>query len=161
MEFHYPFNLRVRAMHTLTHIAGYILSCYSNIYFIKKAKDMFLLFFLQPSKQDELLIIKEKGGKVINWNGARVLGVLAMFRKWCQSYKFFSISHIFLLILLFPLSKVLLNYVILPWYTFPTLSSSLHIYCASSIFYYNKSYEKTLITLNFIYKLAREVLRKP
>ena len=35
---------------------------------------------LQPDRADELLRIEGEGGKVINWNGARVLGVLAMSR---------------------------------------------------------------------------------
>lgn len=39
-----------------------------------------MLFLLQPDRQDELMRIEDAGGKVINWNGARVLGVLAMSR---------------------------------------------------------------------------------
>lgn len=35
---------------------------------------------LQPDREDELARIEGGGGKVINWNGARVLGVLAMSR---------------------------------------------------------------------------------
>jgi hypothetical protein len=34
----------------------------------------------QPDREDELLRIEGEGGKVINWNGARVFGVLAMSR---------------------------------------------------------------------------------
>lgn len=34
----------------------------------------------QPDRSDELVRIEGQGGKVINWNGARVLGVLAMSR---------------------------------------------------------------------------------
>ncbi|WVZ24439.1 hypothetical protein V8G54_002983 [Vigna mungo] len=34
----------------------------------------------KPDRQDELLRIEGEGGKVINWNGARVFGVLAMSR---------------------------------------------------------------------------------
>jgi len=35
---------------------------------------------VQPDREDELLRIEGEGGKVINWNGARVFGVLAMSR---------------------------------------------------------------------------------
>ena len=35
---------------------------------------------LQPDRADELSRIEGEGGKVINWNGARVFGVLAMSR---------------------------------------------------------------------------------
>jgi hypothetical protein len=38
------------------------------------------LLFIQPDREDELLRIEREGGKVINWNGARVFGVLAMSR---------------------------------------------------------------------------------
>jgi len=41
---------------------------------------MLLSLFVQPDRQDELLRIEGEGGKVINWNGARVFGVLAMSR---------------------------------------------------------------------------------
>ncbi|KAK3024905.1 hypothetical protein RJ639_043220 [Escallonia herrerae] len=34
----------------------------------------------KPDREDELTRIESQGGKVINWNGARVLGVLAMSR---------------------------------------------------------------------------------
>ncbi|GMQ06366.1 hypothetical protein CsSME_00050992 [Camellia sinensis var. sinensis] len=34
----------------------------------------------KPDREDELMRIESAGGKVINWNGARVLGVLAMSR---------------------------------------------------------------------------------
>jgi len=39
-----------------------------------------LSLFVQPDRQDELLRIEGGGGRVINWNGARVFGVLAMSR---------------------------------------------------------------------------------
>lgn len=39
-----------------------------------------ILCFLQPDREDEYERIEGGGGKVINWNGARVLGVLAMSR---------------------------------------------------------------------------------
>ena len=35
---------------------------------------------VQPDREDELKRIEGGGGKVINWNGARVFGVLAMSR---------------------------------------------------------------------------------
>lgn len=35
---------------------------------------------VQPDREDELLRIEGGGGRVINWNGARVFGVLAMSR---------------------------------------------------------------------------------
>jgi protein phosphatase 2C len=35
---------------------------------------------LQPDRHDELERIQEAGGRVIFWDGARVLGVLAMSR---------------------------------------------------------------------------------
>ena len=38
------------------------------------------LLLLQPDREDELMRIEGEGGKVINWNGARVFGVLAMSR---------------------------------------------------------------------------------
>lgn len=40
----------------------------------------------QPDRPDELMRIEEAGGKVINWNGQRVLGVLATSRSigWFQ-----------------------------------------------------------------------------
>ncbi|KAJ7969544.1 Protein phosphatase 2C [Quillaja saponaria] len=40
----------------------------------------------KPDRQDELLRIERGGGKVINWNGARVLGVLAMSRAIGDRY---------------------------------------------------------------------------
>lgn len=35
---------------------------------------------MQPDRADELLRIEGGGGRVINWNGPRVFGVLAMSR---------------------------------------------------------------------------------
>jgi len=35
----------------------------------------------QPDRPDELMRIEEAGGRVINWNGQRVLGVLATSRS--------------------------------------------------------------------------------
>lgn len=45
------------------------------------------LLLLQPDREDELMRIEGEGGKVINWNGARVFGVLAMSRSiGCHLY---------------------------------------------------------------------------
>lgn len=41
---------------------------------------LLVLSLLQPDREDELRRIEGEGGKVINWNGARVFGVLAMSR---------------------------------------------------------------------------------
>lgn len=38
-------------------------------------------FWCQPDRSDELKRIEHCGGKVINWNGQRVLGVLATSRS--------------------------------------------------------------------------------
>jgi hypothetical protein len=43
------------------------------------ARSLFWLF--QPNREDEYARIEAQGGKVINWNGYRVLGVLAMSRS--------------------------------------------------------------------------------
>ncbi|KAK8545219.1 hypothetical protein V6N13_066509 [Hibiscus sabdariffa] len=40
----------------------------------------------KPDRQDELMRIESEGGKVINWNGARVFGVLAMSRAIGDRY---------------------------------------------------------------------------
>jgi hypothetical protein len=40
-----------------------------------------LILSLQPNREDEYARIEAQGGKVINWNGYRVLGVLAMSRS--------------------------------------------------------------------------------
>ncbi|KAK2439360.1 protein-serine/threonine phosphatase [Trifolium repens] len=40
----------------------------------------------KPDREDELLRIEGEGGKVINWNGARVFGVLAMSRAIGDRY---------------------------------------------------------------------------
>ncbi|CAH1449756.1 unnamed protein product [Lactuca virosa] len=40
----------------------------------------------KPDREDELLRIEEQDGKVINWNGARVFGVLAMSRAIGDRY---------------------------------------------------------------------------
>lgn len=48
--------------------------------FCNKNIKMQLSLLVQPDREDELLRIEGGGGKVINWNGARVFGVLAMSR---------------------------------------------------------------------------------
>ncbi|OMO82687.1 phosphatase 2C (PP2C)-like protein [Corchorus capsularis] len=40
----------------------------------------------KPDRQDELMRIEREGGRVINWNGARVFGVLAMSRAIGDRY---------------------------------------------------------------------------
>lgn len=48
---------------------------------------LFILFgFLQPDRPDELLRIQAAGGRVIYWDGPRVLGVLAMSRAIGDNY---------------------------------------------------------------------------
>lgn len=43
---------------------------------------MFLyILFCQPNREDEYARIEASGGKVIQWNGHRVFGVLAMSRS--------------------------------------------------------------------------------
>ncbi|KAD6454796.1 hypothetical protein E3N88_09502 [Mikania micrantha] len=49
-------------------------------------RDHACCYFLQPHREDELLRIEEQDGKVINWNGARVFGVLAMSRAIGDRY---------------------------------------------------------------------------
>jgi hypothetical protein len=39
------------------------------------------LILSQPNREDEYARIEEAGGKVIQWNGHRVFGVLAMSRS--------------------------------------------------------------------------------
>jgi len=41
----------------------------------------FLTLSLQPDREDEYARIEKAGGKVIQWQGARVSGVLAMSRS--------------------------------------------------------------------------------
>lgn len=47
---------------------------------LTRSKSTFFFLLLQPDREDELRRIEGQGGKVINWNGARVFGVLAMSR---------------------------------------------------------------------------------
>lgn len=53
---------------------------YIETIFLSLRTYCFLLLLLQPDREDELMRIEGEGGKVINWNGARVFGVLAMSR---------------------------------------------------------------------------------
>lgn len=64
---------------TCSHRLGFLLVLL-RFYFIKRTEDVFCLLILQPDRQDELERIEGAGGRVINWNGARVFGVLAMSR---------------------------------------------------------------------------------
>lgn len=59
---------------------------------IKNMVHAFLLL-LQPDREDELMRIEGEGGRVINWNGARVFGVLAMSRA--IGFPLYSLSYIF------------------------------------------------------------------
>lgn len=43
--------------------------------------------FLQPDREDEQARIEATGGKIIQWNGPRVSGVLAMSRSIGKSFK--------------------------------------------------------------------------
>lgn len=54
----------------------------SYVYVDMTIKKFVVVFadFIQPDRHDELMRIEGMGGKVINWNGARVFGVLAMSR---------------------------------------------------------------------------------
>ncbi|XP_060211971.1 probable protein phosphatase 2C 6 [Lycium barbarum] len=55
----------------------------SHLISLTRFKDKHFLFF---TREDELLRIEEQGGKIINWNGARVFGVLAMSRAIGDRY---------------------------------------------------------------------------
>lgn len=48
--------------------------------------------FLQPNREDEYARIEAAGGKVIQWNGHRVFGVLAMSRSIGRVYLIFSMD---------------------------------------------------------------------
>jgi protein phosphatase 2C len=50
-----------------------------------------LFFVLQPNREDEYARIEAEGGKVIQWNGYRVFGVLAMSRSIGMS--FITLQH--------------------------------------------------------------------
>lgn len=47
---------------------------------------MCLQFMCQPNREDEYARIKASGGKVFEWNGHRVFGVLAMSRSIGRFY---------------------------------------------------------------------------
>lgn len=52
-----------------------------NVFLLTRLRTfVILLLLLQPDREDELMRIEGEGGRVINWNGARVFGVLAMSR---------------------------------------------------------------------------------
>lgn len=46
-----------------------------------KFLNFFFLFFLQPDREDEYARIEKAGGKIMQWQGPRVSGVLAMSRS--------------------------------------------------------------------------------
>lgn len=54
-----------------------------------------LFFVLQPNREDEYARIEAEGGKVIQWNGYRVFGVLAMSRS--IGMPFITLQHTALL----------------------------------------------------------------
>ena len=58
-------------------------------------------FFLtvQPDRPDELERVESAGGRVINWNGYRVLGVLATSRSIGTNYDDVSFCSVLLYIL--------------------------------------------------------------
>ncbi|XP_023516307.1 probable protein phosphatase 2C 6 [Cucurbita pepo subsp. pepo] len=58
----------------------------SRAVLFQKNKAIPLTVDQKPDRQDELLRIEREGGKVINWMGARVLGVLAMSRAIGDRY---------------------------------------------------------------------------
>ncbi|XP_022729861.1 protein phosphatase 2C 56-like isoform X2 [Durio zibethinus] len=54
----------------------------------------------KPDRQDELLRIEREGGRVINWNGARVFGVLAMSRAIGFSMSRWQLKKVIVILLL-------------------------------------------------------------
>ncbi|KAL1363505.1 hypothetical protein HN51_011712 [Arachis hypogaea] len=58
----------------------------SRVVLCRRAQTIPLTVDQKPDRQDELLRIEGGGGKVINWNGARVFGVLAMSRAIGDRY---------------------------------------------------------------------------
>lgn len=55
---------------------------YFNIFFFFFSYQyLYVLLFFQPNREDEYARIEASGGKVIQWNGHRVFGVLAMSRS--------------------------------------------------------------------------------
>lgn len=64
-------------------------------------------FVLQPNREDEYARIEALGGKVIQWNGYRVLGVLAMSRSiGMHSHPFDIIEPVFVCASLFMLLQL-------------------------------------------------------
>ncbi|KAD6454951.1 hypothetical protein E3N88_09657 [Mikania micrantha] len=58
----------------------------SNCVLCRGTETIHLTVDQKPDREDELLRIEEQDGKVINWNGARVFGVLAMSRAIGDRY---------------------------------------------------------------------------
>ncbi|KAE9613985.1 hypothetical protein Lal_00016471 [Lupinus albus] len=58
----------------------------SRVVLCRRTQTIPLTVDQKPDRQDELLRIEGTGGKVINWNGARVFGVLAMSRAIGDRY---------------------------------------------------------------------------
>ncbi|KAG4999171.1 hypothetical protein AAZX31_08G033700 [Glycine max] len=58
----------------------------SRVVLCRRTQTIPLTVDQKPDRQDELLRIEGGGGKVINWNGARVFGVLAMSRAIGDRY---------------------------------------------------------------------------
>ena len=56
-------------------------------------------FDLQPDRPDELERIEHSDGRVIDWNGVRVLGVLATSRSIGTKKKYFILIYFFFWIL--------------------------------------------------------------
>ncbi|CAI8619747.1 unnamed protein product [Vicia faba] len=58
----------------------------SRVVLCRRTQTLPLTVDQKPDREDELLRIEGEGGKVINWNGARVFGVLAMSRAIGDRY---------------------------------------------------------------------------
>lgn len=58
----------------------------SRVVLCRRTQTVPLTVDQKPDREDELLRIEGEGGKVINWNGARVFGVLAMSRAIGDRY---------------------------------------------------------------------------
>ena len=52
---------------------------YFNLAFFRRL--IYIALYFQPNREDEFSRIEAAGGKVIYWDGYRVLGVLAMSRS--------------------------------------------------------------------------------
>lgn len=69
---------------------------------------LFIIF--KPNREDEYTRIEAAGGKVIQWNGYRVFGVLAMSRSigmpfFVSSQRPLSDNNVFFVVLLFSLNS--------------------------------------------------------